>query len=111
MHDLVWRLKAEQDLHAIINWIGRDSPQRALSFAKELQSKALRLRENPKGDLAAWEVFLKLVNSMKNPQDKANADEHKPVNLLIPKPSIGEKNMRFFCAIFIKAALEVSNKF
>ena len=59
--------------------------------------------ENPKGDLAAWEVFLKLVNSMKNPQDKANADEHKPVNLLIPKPSIGEKNMRFFCAIFIKA--------
>ena len=47
MHDLAWRLKAEQDLQAIINWIGRDSPQRALSFGRELQSKALRLRENP----------------------------------------------------------------
>jgi toxin ParE1/3/4 len=47
VHDLAWRLKSEQDLQAIINWIGRDSPQRALSVAKELQSKALRLRENP----------------------------------------------------------------
>lgn len=47
MHSLVWRPRAEQDLQAIIEWIGRDSPQRALSFGKELQSKALRLRENP----------------------------------------------------------------
>lgn len=46
MLEVVWRPKAEQDLQAIIEWIWQHNPDRALSFAQEIQTKATSLRES-----------------------------------------------------------------
>lgn len=49
MHKLVWRPKAEQDLQSIIEWIWKNNPSRAISFAEEIQLKAARLLSFPLG--------------------------------------------------------------
>ena len=39
--------QAEADLEAIADWIGRDNPERAVSFVAELLDRCLSLTEHP----------------------------------------------------------------
>jgi len=47
VHKVSWRPQAENDLMAIIERIWQDNPERAVTFAKEIQSKTEKLREHP----------------------------------------------------------------
>lgn len=47
MPEVVWRPRAEQDLQEIIYRIWQDNPNRAFSFAQEIQSKAASLCQFP----------------------------------------------------------------
>lgn len=42
-----WRPKAREDLHAIVQYIGKDNPARARSFGQELRDKILPLARHP----------------------------------------------------------------
>lgn len=42
-----WRPMAREDLHAIIRYIGQDSPARAQSFGRELRHKTEPLAQHP----------------------------------------------------------------
>lgn len=44
---MAWRPKAREDLRAIVQFIGKDSPARALSFGRELRGKTLSLMQHP----------------------------------------------------------------
>jgi addiction module RelE/StbE family toxin len=44
---LIWRPQAENDLLGIIERIWQDNPDRAATFAQEIQDKAERLPEHP----------------------------------------------------------------
>lgn len=45
---IVWRPMAEADLGDIIDYIARDNPNRAETFAQELRDKTLPLAQHPK---------------------------------------------------------------
>lgn len=45
---IVWRMAAEDDLSAIIDFIAADAPENALQFGARLQEKALLLAQNPR---------------------------------------------------------------
>ena len=47
MHSLIWRPQAENDLLGIIEHIWQDNPDRAVSFAQEIQDKVELLPEHP----------------------------------------------------------------
>lgn len=47
MHKVTWRPQAENDLIKIIEHIWQDNPERAVTFAQEIQAKAEKLREHP----------------------------------------------------------------
>ena len=47
MHKVTWRPQAEDDLMKIIEQIWQDKPERAVTFAQEIQAKADVLREHP----------------------------------------------------------------
>jgi len=47
VHKLIWRPQAENDLLGIIERIWQDNPDRAVTFAQEIQDKAERLPEHP----------------------------------------------------------------
>lgn len=42
-----WRLMAREDLHAIVQHIGKDSPARVKSFGKELRDRTKLLAQRP----------------------------------------------------------------
>lgn len=47
MHKVAWRPQAENDLIKIIEHIWQDNPERAVTFAQEIQAKAEKLCEHP----------------------------------------------------------------
>lgn len=47
MHKVTWRPQAEDDLMAIIERIWQDNPERAVTFAQEIQTKAETLGQHP----------------------------------------------------------------
>ncbi|MEO6354324.1 MAG: type II toxin-antitoxin system RelE/ParE family toxin [Burkholderiaceae bacterium] len=47
MHKVIWRQQAENDLIKIIEYIWQDSPERAVTFAQEIQARTGRLWEQP----------------------------------------------------------------
>lgn len=42
-----WRPRAREDLRAIVAYIGRDNPNRALSFGQELRARTKPLAQHP----------------------------------------------------------------
>lgn len=42
-----WRPKAQEDLRAIVRYIGKDNPARAKSFRQEIREKAAQLAPHP----------------------------------------------------------------
>ena len=42
-----WRPKAQEDLRAIVRFIGKDNPTRAKSFGQDLRDKTKPLAEHP----------------------------------------------------------------
>lgn len=42
-----WRPVAREDLRAIVRYIGKDNPTRAMSFGKELRDKTKPLAQHP----------------------------------------------------------------
>lgn len=42
-----WRPQAQEDLRAIVRYIGKDNPARAKSFGQEIREKAAQLAQHP----------------------------------------------------------------
>lgn len=47
VYRIEWRPMAQEDLRAIVRYIGKDNPTRAKSFGKELRDRTMPLAQHP----------------------------------------------------------------